>query len=297
MSVTNTEISNSSFPLIIFNFTNEKITLENPACIGTNGLSVMTVNKELLNENINQKHFNENKLYGTIADYYTSYDIIVVSEPNSYVTKGNNRLINDIKWRLKLEKTFQPTCVSLGVKDSDNMWYQKNNNCNKCSNIEQLSIFITKCGPNTHQATSGKLTCGLVCQTSDNRVGHVTIGYNIDLTKEQEYYGNLNGNVGAILLGQEIKFSTTKNNKTENGSVIYLPDLKLPDTPFPHITCNTPIKAVLSSKIAEQFLASNLKFKLADIDATCKQDTDVQIEADSSVIDTKIVSWFRYYLG
>jgi len=289
--------SNSySFPLIVFNFTNEAITEENPNCISANGLSIISVDKEMLNENVNLKQFNENKLYGTIAHYYTEYNIIVVSDPNLYVNKGNNRLIGDIKYRLKLPK--QPTCVSYGVKDSDNMWYQKNSNCNNCKTIEELATFITKCDPNPNIPVNGKLTCGLICQTSDNRTGHVTVGYNIDLIKEKEYYDNLNGNIGSILVGQEIKFSSTKGEKVENGSVIYLPDLKLTDnTPFPHITCNTPIKAVLSSKIVEQFLANNFKFKLVDIDSTCKQDIDIQIEADPLIIDTKIVSWFKYYLN
>lgn len=284
MTALNTSRVVSLTPIIIFNFTDSQIT--NQDC---NNLSCITVDTASLHENLNPKQLNENKLYGTIAHYFTIHDVIIVSNPNNYINKGTNRLINDIKWRLKLDKNYIPTMITLGVTKDASTWYQKNNNCISCNSLENLQTVISSCKKDDSLIPRGKLTCGLVGQTEDNRVGHITVAFNVDSKEEQELATNLAPNINTILPGIEIKFSA--------GSVIYFPDLKITNVQFPHITCNSNIKAVLSSKIVEQYLLGIFEFELSDIDPSCKQATMIQIDKDAVPIDVRIVSWYAYYLN
>jgi len=283
-----------ALPIIIFNFSNEEI---NESL--REDLRFITLNSRNLCENLNNKQFNDNKLYGTAAAYFTNYDIIVVNEPNEYISKGANRLLSDIKWKLKLDKEYKFNCIAFSVNDGDASWYNKNSNCSPCNSIENLKNILSSCTREyVRPHTKGKQTCGLTCRTSDNRVGHITCAFNVDTEKERELYNNLNNLIGTVKTCQEINFTTNKNGKVENGgSVIYLPDLTIQDVTYSHITCNTTIKAVLSSNIIEQYLSNKLEFKLVDIDPTCKQDIIINIDNNIKNVDIQVIDWYNYYIN
>jgi hypothetical protein len=284
-------------PIIVFNFTNSSITNADT------GLRTITVDDARLNENLNPKQLNENKFFGSIADYFSRNDVIVVpcDNGNSFINKGNNKVIGEIKWRLKLDKNYVPNCITVGLPKSAAVWYTKDNNCFRCPDLDE---FRTKMATVTVDASNvlafgGKVTCGLVCQTEDNKVGHVTVAYNITSTESDELltkYGT--PNIGSIIPSKEIKFSTVNGDKiAPGGSVISLPSLTIEGVAHSHITCNSTIKAVLSAKIVEQYEAGIFEFPLASIDPSCKQPTIIKIDKDATDLNIKVREWYCYYLN
>lgn len=284
-------------PIIIFNFGETPITDED-----CNNLSTITVNQASLEENLNSKQLNENKFFGTISTYFTTYDVIIVpaEHGNSFINKGTNRLVNDLKWRLKLNKTFNPSIVAMDLPDNSSVWYTKDNNCVQCKGIDELRILMAKVVCNVEKITfGGNVTCGFICKTNDGRVGHITVAYNVTQDASNELLVN-NGvkYVGSTVSGIEISFSTISGSKiSHGGSVISLPSLILEGVAIPHITCNTTIKSVLSSKIVAQYNESKFEFPLSDIDPNCKQPTIIHIMENTEDIDVNIVSWYCYYLN
>lgn len=244
-----------------------------------------------LYENANSLQLNESKLYGTVAKYLTLGFIVVVYEPNKYITKkGANNLIGNVKRRTPNNLIIgcivndQVPCHEFYTKYvTDITTFTKDNNLSNSNHV-----------PTTND--SNKYTTGIIgtfAFNDNNKVtGHITTSYNITTDEENRQDAAINKIIQecSIVPGYIIRIQTSKDGVTyvNGGSVVYIPDLKPMlaslgiDVLAPHITNGTTIKAALSTQIILKNLAKEYDFMLTDIDPSTKQKLHIRIINDSN---------------
>ncbi|ARF11082.1 hypothetical protein Hokovirus_4_56 [Hokovirus HKV1] len=249
-------------------------------------------------ETENSNLYNISKFSGTVAKLLHYGNLVIVDDPDSFITKNNkNELLGNI-YR-KTDAKFNIYCCSKNI--INNICYKKYDLIN---DVNDLII-------SNHLATKQVKYTGGINASFDNNTGHITTFYGISCPKEKEissFINNLLPQLNYNFQGQKINIETSNDNINfkAGGSVVYVPELinvfnnydpekQMFNVQKPHITCNTTIKAVLSTEIINMFEKGISSFMLKDIEPNTKQILYIRLVRDNDV-SVKLTSYYSYLL-
>ena len=245
--------------------------------------NVHVMNFDNYHENANSLALSESKFAGSICLEILSGKVCGILNATRFITKNKKLSLVSGLSRVKNINyvTDSELIMKLGIKS-----------ITKISDIDQLSQLVNNVA-SAEILANIKVSCGFNANFAINEKiynGHITVGYGITLDESLH-----RKNINSIIMGETTGYVVGLKINNKDGGYVVKINCDIHDVPIPHITVNTDIKSVLSSKLLEKYIQGSLEFKLSDIDA-CKKDLDLCLCLVDSATKINIISWYEYMI-